>query len=117
MEAHQPVIGDLGEAQGELIETLQKLARGRGITILEQRIMEHNPKQQYRRISVMLKVVAPMADVVEWLAEIQSPEAFHIVEQMTLALDLKSKEEELPVVCTLQVGQLYQPKNGGEFAR
>ncbi len=117
MEDHQPVIGDMGEAQGELIETLQKLARARGITILEQRIMEPNPKLQYKRISVMLKVIAPMSDLVDWLAEIQSPEAFHIVEQLTLALDLKSKEEELPVICTLQVGRLYQSHGAGGFAR
>jgi len=107
MESHQPDIGDLGEAQGEMIESLQRQARARGITILEQRIIDPKPKQQYPRISVMLKVVAPMADVVGWLSEIQSPESFRIVEQLTLNLDTRSREEELPVICTLQVGRLY----------
>jgi|GEM_PF-1629099 len=112
MKEHQPSIRDMGEAQGELIERLQRTARNRGLTILEQRMPDQNRKQQPPRISAMLKVSAPMADVVGWLAEVQSPEAFLIVEQLTLSLDLKSNEEELPVVCTLQVGLLYQPEGG-----
>jgi hypothetical protein len=112
MKSHQPRIEDFGEAQGEMLESLQEDARARGITVLEQRILDPQAKQQYPRISVFLKVVAPMSDVVAWLSEIQSPESFRIVEQLSLTLDARSKEEELPVICSLQVGRLYQGGNG-----
>ena len=111
MKSHQPQIADLGEAQGEMLESLQEEARARGITVLEQRILDPQTKQQYPRISVFLKVVGPMSDIVSWLSEIQAPESFRIVENLSLALDTRSKEEELPVICTLQIGRLYHAGN------
>ncbi len=113
MREHQPTIDDPGAAQGELLDQLQREARALGLTILEQRIVDSRGKQQASQVSVMLKVSAPMESLVQWLAGVQSPEAFRVVEQLTLSLDLRSREEEIPVVCTLQVGRLSQPAETG----
>ena len=112
LEQHQPVLDEIGAAQGELIQTLQRFARDRGITILEQTLLAPVAKPQYREVAVKLKLTAPMRDMMEWLATIQAPEAFYSVDQLSLTLDTRSKEEELPVLCTLQVGRLYRADRG-----
>lgn len=108
LDEHQPELENSGAAQGALIETLQKVARDRGITILEQTILEPTVKPYYQEISVRLKLTAPMKEMVAWLAEIQAPERFYVVDQLSLSVDTKSKEVELPALCTLQVGRLYR---------
>lgn len=113
MEIHQPQLSEPGEAQGELIAHLQKFARERGITILEQTILEPSQQPPFRKIAVRLKLTAPMQDMVEWLAEIQSPDGFYVVEQMLIAPDQRSKEEEKPVICTFQVAKLYRSDHQG----
>lgn len=112
MEVHQPQLSEPGEAQGELISDLQHFARERGITILEQVILEPSHKAPFQKIAVRLKLSAPMRDLVEWLAEIQSPDAFYVVEQMLITPDIRSKEEEQPVICTFQVAKLYRSAHG-----
>lgn len=109
LDEHQPLLDNPGAAQGELIETIQRVARDRGITILDQTIMEPSSQPHFQEVSAKLKLSARLEDMVSWLAEIQSPERFTIINQLTLSIDSKSKEMELPALCTLQVGRLYSP--------
>ena len=64
----------------------------------------------YQEVSVKLKLSARLEDMVSWLAEIQAPERFYIINQLVLNMDAKSRELELPSLCTLQVGRLYSTK-------
>jgi len=86
------------------------VARDRGIKILEQTIMEPSIQPHFEEISAKLKLSARMEDIVAWLADIQAPERFYVINQLSLSLDMTSKEMELPALCTLQVGRLYSPK-------
>lgn len=108
IEEHQPEIKDAGAAQGALIESLQKSARERGITILEQTILEPAVKPQYHEVFVRLKLKAPMNEMIAWLAEIQAPERFTVINQFALSVDARNQEEEPLALCTMQVGRLHR---------
>lgn len=107
LDEHQPLLENSGAAQGELIETIQRVARDRGITILEQTILEPTFQPYFQEVSAKLKLTARLEDIVSWLAEIQAPERFYLINQLSLSIDTKSKNMELPALCTLQVGRLY----------
>jgi len=113
LEEHQPQLDDAGASLGSLIETLQKGARENGITILEQTIVEPSGKSRYHQASVRLKLTAPMEEMIGWLAGIQAPERFYVISQFALSVDTRSKEEEPPAICTVQVGRLYRQKESG----
>lgn len=113
LQEHQPQLEDAGASLGSLIETLQKGARECGITILEQTIVEPSGKSHYKQASVRLKLTAPMKQMIDWLAGIQAPERFYVVSQFALNLDTRSKEEEQPAICIVQVERLYRQKAEG----
>lgn len=110
IEEHQPQLEDAGASLGSLIETLQKGAREGGITILEQTIVEPSGKSPYQQASIRLKLRAPMKEMIDWLAGIQAPERFYVISQFALSIDSRSKEDEPPAICTVQVGRLYRQK-------
>ena len=112
LDAHEPCLENVGAAQGDLIQTLQNVARDRGITILDQTILEPAFQPQYQEISAKFKLTAAFQDMVGWLADIQSPERFFIVNQLQLSIDTRSQEEDPPATCTIQVGRIYSPTLG-----
>lgn len=112
LDANQPGLENVGAAQGELIQALQSVARDRGITILDQTILEPVFQTHYQEIAVKLKLTASFEDMVGWLADIQAPDRFYIVNQLQLSIDTRSQELEPPAVCTIQVGRLYSPTLG-----
>ena len=109
LNEHQPILENVGAAQGELIQSLQSVARDRGIIILDQTILEPVFQAQYQEISAKLKLTAPIEDMVGWLADIQAPERFAIVNQLQLSIDSRNREEDPPAICTVQVGRMYSP--------
>ncbi|MEI6350149.1 MAG: GspMb/PilO family protein [Verrucomicrobiota bacterium] len=112
LDAHEPNLDNVGAAQGELIQTLQSVARDRGITILDQTILEPVFQSQYQEIAAKFKLTAAFQDMVGWLADIQAPERFYIVNQLQLSIDTRSQEEDPPAICTIQVGRVYSPTLG-----
>ena len=102
--AHQPVFTDEGEAKAQVLRDVLKGARDHHLAIVEENLDETVPGVAGTRIGVVLKVKGGMQDLCQWLAEVQSPESFYAVGQLSLRAD----DDQKSMVCSLKLGRYFR---------
>ena len=105
LEAAQPRFKSAGEANTNLLETVQSSARRQNVAIYDQSFAEPVKREYYQEIVVKLRVSGTLEGISRWLAELQQPENFHAVTKFSL----KSEAEPSKVKCDLQIARWYAP--------
>ncbi|TDU72923.1 hypothetical protein EI77_01389 [Prosthecobacter fusiformis] len=108
-----PVTESLGRAQGQLLEDLQNQALEYGI-ISEQPTLPPlaAPNENYREVTVSMRLRGDQITVLRWLSTMQSPEKFQAIRLLDLEMDTRSREKTPQVVCNLTVARWFKPETG-----
>jgi hypothetical protein len=104
IQQHEPVLGDEGDTKAQLLQHFLKGARDHNLEILEQTLNNVQPGAAGTRVSIGLKVKGSMQGLCEWLSDLQHPEDFYAVSQ----LSLKADQDQKSMVCTLQLARYFK---------
>lgn len=99
----------VGNAQGELMQTLQNELFERKIRIDRQSLSEPVNSQFFDEVAVYLRIRGEAAVVTQWLSTLQSPEKFQVVKTLELELDDKAKEVEPQAECEVTIARWFAP--------
>jgi len=102
----------VGNAQGELMQSLQNELFERKIRINRQSLSEPVNSRFYDEVAVYLRIRGEAAVVSQWLSTLQSPEKFQVIKTLELELDGKAKEVEPQAECQITVARWFAPSNG-----
>ncbi|MCB1229984.1 MAG: hypothetical protein KDN19_06945 [Verrucomicrobiae bacterium] len=102
----------VGNAQGDLMQTLQNDVLGRRLRIERQTLVEPQANAFYDEVAVSFRVEGDAAEVNRWLATLQSPELFQVVKTFKLELDGRSREVEPQAECDITVARWFAPSAG-----
>lgn len=106
-----PGTESLGRAQGQLLEDLQNQALEYGISTEQPTLPPlAAPNENYREVTVAIRLRGDQTTVLRWLATIQSPEKFQAVRVLDLEIDTRSREKTPQVVCNLTVARWFKPE-------
>ncbi|MCB1077242.1 MAG: hypothetical protein KDM63_13135 [Verrucomicrobiae bacterium] len=102
----------IGNAQSELMQTLQNELFERKIRIDRQSLSEPISNTFYDEVAVYLRIRGEAAVINQWLATLQSPEKFQVIKTLELELDDKAKEVEPQAECEITVAKWFAPSAG-----
>jgi len=105
IDKKQPRVASGSVPQSELLQSLTASAQNHKLTIQEQSFADAKSTPEYQAVAVRLKVTGALEDVVRWLVEVQQPEKFQAVTN----LSLKSQEKPPAVDLELEVARWYSP--------
>jgi hypothetical protein len=108
-----PSTESLGRAQGQLLEDLQNQALEFGITTEQPTLPPlAAPTDNYREVTVSMRLRGDQTIVLQWLATMQSPEKFQAIRQLKLEIDSRAREKTPQVVCNLTLARWFKPDTG-----
>lgn len=102
----------VGNAQGDLMQTMQNEVLERRLEIERQTLVEPQSTPFYDEVAVSFRVEGDAAEVNRWLATLQSPEKFQVVKTFKLELDGRSREVEPQAECDITIARWYAPSAG-----
>ena len=102
----------VGNAQGDLMQTMQNEVLERRLEIERQTLVEPQSTPFYDEVAVSFRVEGDAAEVNRWLATLQSPEKFQVVKTLELELDGRSREVEPQAECDITIARWYAPSAG-----
>jgi Type II secretion system (T2SS), protein M subtype b len=105
IDQKQPRVASGTVPQSELLQALTASAQNHKLTIQEQSFADAKSTPEYQAVAVRLKVTGTLEDVVRWLVDVQQPEKFQAVTN----LSLKSQEKPPAVDLELEVARWYSP--------
>lgn len=113
LDRAMPVTESLGRAQGQLLEDMQNQALEYGITTEQPTLPPlAAPNENFREVTVSMRLRGDQTVVLRWLATLQSPEKFQAVRRLDLEIDTRSREKTPQVVCNLTVARWFKPETG-----
>ncbi len=108
-----PPVESLGRAQGQLLEDLQNEALEYGITSEQPTLPPlAAPNENFREVTVSMRLRGDQATVLSWLSTLQSPEKFQALRRLEVEIDTRSREKTPQVVCNLTVARWFKPEVG-----
>lgn len=105
IDRQQPRVASGQVPQSELLQALTASAQANQLVIQEQSFAELKNTANYQSVAVKLKLSGNLENVVKWLADLQQPEKFQAVTN----LSLKSEEQPPKVNLELEVARWYSP--------
>ncbi len=102
----------VGNAQGDLMQTLQNDVLGRRLEIERQTLVEPQTTAFYDEVAVSFRVEGNAAEVNRWLATLQAPDKFQVIKNIELELDGRSREVEPQAECDITVARWFAPSAG-----
>lgn len=102
----------VGNAQGDLMQTLQNDVLGRRLEIERQTLVEPQTTAFYDEVAVSFRVEGDAAEVNRWLATLQAPDRFQVIKNIELELDGRSREVEPQAECDITVARWFAPSAG-----
>jgi hypothetical protein len=105
IDRQQPRVNGGQVPQSELLQAVTASAQANQLVIQEQSFAESRNTANYQSVAVKLKLSGNLENVVKWLAELQQPEKFQAVTN----LSLKSEAEPPKVNLELEVARWYAP--------
>ena len=97
------------DANAELLRKEREAAEGAGLKVLEETLSPTASASHASAAGVTLKLSGPFAGIVRFLFAMQSPDAWRIVDKMTL----RSDAEPPNVVAELEIRQLFRTSGNG----
>ncbi len=105
-----------GNAQGELMQSLQNELLERKLKIERQSLLEPVNATYHDEVAVNLRIKGEAAVLSQWLATLQSPEKFVVIKNIKLKLDDRSKEAEPQAECDITIARWFAPSEGDQPA-
>jgi hypothetical protein len=105
--AHEPPLGNEGDAKAELLESVLKGARDNKLEIVEQSLNDVQRGAAGAKVNVSVKVKGSMDALVKWLVDLQKPEQFFAISSFSLRAD----QDQKSMVCTLQIARYFKDKS------
>ncbi len=105
IDQKQPRVAAGAVPQSELLQSLTTSAQSHKLTIQEQSFADAKSTANYQAVAVRLKVTGDLKDVIQWLVDVQQPEKFQAVTN----LSLKSQEKPPAVDLELVIARWYSP--------
>ena len=102
----------VGNAQGDLMQTLQNDVLERRLEMERQTLVEPQSNAFYDEVAVTFRVEGDAAEVNRWLATLQAPEKFQVIKNFQLELDGRSREVEPQAECDITVARWFAPSAG-----
>lgn len=106
----------LGKLQGDLALALQDDIYNRKLRIDRQSLQDIVRGAFFVEVGVRLEVQGPEATVIDWLTTLQGPDKFHVIKELELELDTRSREIEPQAVCKVTIARWYHPESGEAVA-
>jgi hypothetical protein len=106
--AHEPPLGNEGDAKAELLESVLKGARDNKLEIVEQNLNDVEHGAAGAKVNVSVKVKGSMEGLTRWLTDLQKPEQFYAITSFVLRAD----QDQKSMVCTLQIARYFKEGNG-----
>ena len=101
-----------GNAQGNLMQTLQNELLELKLKIDRQTLVEPKTTDFYDEVAVYLRIEGNAAKVNNWLATLQSPDKFQVIKSLELELDGRSREVEPQAECEITIARWFSPSAG-----
>ena len=101
-----------GNAQGNLMQTLQNELLELKVKIDRQTLVEPKTTEFYDEVAVYLRIEGDAAKVNNWLATLQSPDKFQVIKSLELELDGRSREVEPQAECEITIARWFAPSAG-----
>lgn len=113
IEASLPSTDSLGRAQGQLLEEFQNQALDHEIRVVSSSLPAAHSTAHYREVAVTLKLHGDQAQMLAWLATIQSPERFYIIKAIELDPDTRSRAPTPQIECDITIARWFKPETSG----
>jgi hypothetical protein len=94
LDANMPDLTSAGRRQGELLEQFQQAAAATSIEISNQKLNAVELGRFNRKVSVSLRASGPEESIHKWLAGVQSPTSFTLIESLDLRFNQRRSEQE-----------------------
>jgi len=104
IKAHEPVLTDEGDTKAKVLQYVLKGARDHDLKIAEENLDDVQRGAGGTRVNVGLKMKGSMQDICGWLTDLQKPDSFYTVSQ----LSLKADEDQKSMDCTLQLARYFK---------
>jgi len=106
IKAHEPALGDEGEAKAAVLNYVVKGARDNKLEIREQSPNDSQRGPSGTQVNVSVEVKGGMDGLVKWLTDLQQPDQFYAITSFSLRAD----EDQKSMVCTLQIARYFKDK-------
>lgn len=103
LDQNKPTYAISGDAQTELLETLQKTPAELGLNATPPILDEPKSMGTFEEVSAQVKITGSLQSVVSWLAQIQQPGKF----QAIINFQLQSDKEPGNVICEVRVAKWF----------
>jgi hypothetical protein len=107
LQQHEPTLADEGDAKAQVLQGVLKGARDQHLEVLEQTLNDVQHGAAGTQVNVEVKVRGAMQGLCQWLTDLEKPESFYAVSQMSLKADTDQKS----MVCTLQIARYFKTKS------
>lgn len=104
ISAHEPPLGDEGDAKAQVLEYALKGARDNKLEIMDQSLNDVQRGAGGARVNVTVKVKGSMQDLCKWLTNLQTPEQFYAVSSFSL----KADQDQKSMVCILHIARYFK---------
>lgn len=106
LDSVMPEMGDAGDAQSTLLESIEEGAAERRINTWRPTLLKPEGGSHHHEVSVTLRAGGPDQAVLRWLAEIQAPDRFQYIKYLQLERDSDGPEARME--CTLTLARWFR---------
>ena len=106
LDATMPTTTDAGQAHSAFLQDLQTSARERGLKVASPVLLKLEGGPHHRELPITLQITGPDSAVFRWLADLQSPEKFHLVKYLLLTA---SSAQPPRMTGSITVARIYKP--------
>ena len=101
---HEPVLGEEGTAKAQVLEYIRKGVADNKLEIVEQSFGADRTGPAGRGVEVVVKVKGAMDSLCRWMADLQKPESFYAVSELSLSAD----QDQKSMVCELHLIRYFK---------
>lgn len=112
LRQNMPVTESLGKAQGLLLEELENSALEAGLTLEQPTLppLTDKPEAAYREVKVGARLRGDQDKIMRWLAALQDPLRFLVLEELQMELDSKARSKVAQMQCQFVLARWFKPQ-------
>jgi hypothetical protein len=104
ISAHEPPLGDEGEAKAQVLDYVLKGAGDNKLEVLERSVNDVERGPAGTCVNVSVKVKGSSEGLIKWLSDLQKPDQFYAVSSFSLIAD----QDQKSMVCRLQIARYFK---------
>lgn len=104
IEAHEPPLGERDITSAQVLDDVKKGTTEQHLEIMEQNLKGTENRPGGTRVNVHLKLKGSMQGICKWLADLQKPEDFYAVTELTMLAD----QDQKSIICTMELARYFK---------